>query len=68
MPPAITPHERKIIELVAEGLLNKEIADKMCLSEQTIKNTIHSIFNKCGIFGQGRVRLVRQFYDLKEKK
>jgi FixJ family two-component response regulator len=33
----LTPREREVIRLVADGLLNKQIADHLCLSEVTVK-------------------------------
>jgi FixJ family two-component response regulator len=34
---SLTSREREVISLVAEGLLNKQIADRLCLSEVTVK-------------------------------
>jgi FixJ family two-component response regulator len=33
----LTAREREVIRLVADGLLNKQIADLLCLSEVTVK-------------------------------
>ena len=41
-----TEREKQIIELIAEGLSNKEIAKKIFISEGTVKNYITSILNK----------------------
>jgi hypothetical protein len=35
----LTRREQQLIPLIAEGLTNKEIANRFCLSEQTVKNT-----------------------------
>jgi DNA-binding NarL/FixJ family response regulator len=37
------------VSLVAQGLKNKEIAEKMFISEQTVKNHLHNIFHKLGV-------------------
>ncbi len=42
----ITKKELEIIELVAEGLNNKEISEEVCLSEGTIRNYLSSIMEK----------------------
>lgn len=42
-----TKRELKIIQLVAEGYTNKEIAYKMSLSQHTIKYELTNIFEKC---------------------
>ena len=42
----ITPQEREIIEEVASGLSNKEIADKLFLSEGTVRNYLSNILRK----------------------
>ena len=42
----ITPQEREIIKEVANGLSNKEIADKLFLSEGTVRNYLSNILRK----------------------
>lgn len=42
----IQPREREIIELIAEGFNNKEIAGKLYLSEGTVRNYLSSILEK----------------------
>ncbi|MFC1965066.1 LuxR C-terminal-related transcriptional regulator [Chloroflexota bacterium] len=42
----ITPRETEILQYVAEGFLNKQIAAKLEISEQTIKNHVTSILRK----------------------
>lgn len=44
-----SPREREVIEAVAEGLSNRDIAAKLFLSEGTVKNHITSIMNKTGL-------------------
>lgn len=45
----LSPQERRVIALIAEGDTNKEIATKLELSEKTVKNYIVSIFAKLKI-------------------
>ncbi len=42
----LTPRETEILKYMAQGLLNKQIADALSISEQTIKNHITSILRK----------------------
>jgi DNA-binding NarL/FixJ family response regulator len=41
--------ERKILKLMIEGLDNKEIAARVFLAEQTVRNYIHKIYEKIGV-------------------
>ena len=41
--------ERQVVSLVSQGFRNKEIADRMFISEQTVKNHLHNIFDKLGV-------------------
>ena len=52
----MTEREREIAGLLAEGLTNRQIADKLYISEGTVKNYISSIYDKTGI--HDRVKLV----------
>jgi len=45
----LTPREREILELVAYGLDNAEIASRLNLSEKTVRNNITAIFDKVGV-------------------
>jgi len=46
---SLTEQERRILALVAEGLTNREIAQRMFLSEKTIKNYVSSLLAKLGL-------------------
>jgi DNA-binding NarL/FixJ family response regulator len=52
----MTEREREIATLLAEGLTNRQIADKLYVSEGTVKNYVSSIYDKTGI--HDRVKLV----------
>lgn len=57
----LTPRERKITELITEGLTNKEIAYQLGISEQAVKNCLVIIFDKTNL--QGRVNLTVGFLE-----
>jgi len=45
----LTEQERRILEYVAQGLTNREIAAKMFLAEKTVKNYVSSVLAKLGL-------------------
>ena len=44
----ITPRELEILKLISEGLSTREIADKLCVSESTVKTHSNRLFDKLG--------------------
>lgn len=45
----LTKREVEVLILITEGLLNKEIAQKLYISEKTVKNHVSNIFKKIGV-------------------
>jgi DNA-binding CsgD family transcriptional regulator len=45
----LTPRERQIVALVAQGLRNREIATQLGISHNTLKNHLQNIFEKLGV-------------------
>jgi two-component system response regulator DevR len=45
----LTDQERRILDLLAEGLTNREIADRMYLAEKTVKNYVSNLLSKMGM-------------------
>jgi len=45
----LTAREVEVLNLIADGLLNKEIAKKLYISEKTVKNHVSSIFRKLNV-------------------
>jgi len=46
---ALTEQERKVLDLIAEGLTNRQIADRMFLAEKTVKNYVSNLLAKLGM-------------------
>ncbi len=46
---SLSPQERRILGLIAEGKTNKEIADEVFLSDKTVKNYVSSILSKLNL-------------------
>ena len=44
-----TAQERRILELLAEGLTNRQIAERMYLAEKTVKNYVSSVLAELGL-------------------
>jgi DNA-binding NarL/FixJ family response regulator len=55
-PTALTPREIEIVRLVAQGLRNKELANRLSITEGTVKIHLHNIYDKLGV--DGRLELV----------
>jgi two-component system response regulator DevR len=45
---ALTERERKVLELIGEGLTNRQIAERLFLAEKTVKNYVTSVLAKLG--------------------
>ena len=47
--PSLTPRERELVELVRQGLRNRDIASQLGVTEGTVKVYLHAIFDKVGV-------------------
>lgn len=46
---ALSPREREVLELVAQGLANKQIARRLGITERTVKAHVGSLFRRIGV-------------------
>ncbi|HJT21313.1 MAG TPA: response regulator transcription factor [Nitrospira sp.] len=67
--PPVSPQERRVLTLVAEGMTNKEIAEEMGLSDKTVRNYLHRVYKKLHVKGRShatsvflRLRNARNIY------
>ena len=64
---ALSVREREIVTLVAQGFKNKEMAERMFISEQTVKNHLHNIFDKLGVSDRLELALYAIHHNLHEQ-
>ncbi|GAB4532087.1 MAG: response regulator transcription factor [Anaerolineales bacterium] len=63
-PPAdLTEREREILALIAQGLGNKQIAERLFLAEGTVKNYVSSILDKLGVEDRTQAALWAQKHE-----
>jgi len=60
----LSPREQDVLQLVAEGMTNKEIARRLILSEHTIKSHVTSLFNKLGVDSRAQAVAIAAQRDL----
>ena len=58
----LTEREQEIVRLVSEGLSNKDIADRLCISNITVRHHLTSIFDKLGVSNRQKL-LIRAHQD-----
>jgi DNA-binding CsgD family transcriptional regulator len=63
----VSKREQEIILLILEGKSNKEIEEKLFISQNTVKNHIYNIFQKVGVNSRSQLfSLFRKFESVKE--
>jgi DNA-binding NarL/FixJ family response regulator len=50
----LTPREREVLELMAEGLSNRAITERLVVSERAVERHVTSIFSKLGLAATGQ--------------
>ena len=45
----LTPRERSVLELIGEGLTNRQIGERLFIAEKTVKNHVSTLFRKLGL-------------------
>lgn len=63
MLPGLTAREQQILDLIAEGLTNRQISSHLSISESTVENHIHHIFVKLAI--SNRAQAVARAFQLR---
>jgi two-component system, NarL family, nitrate/nitrite response regulator NarL len=65
--PLLSEREMEVVQLVAQGFHNKEIGKKLLISEQTVKNHLHNIFDKLGVSDRLELALYAIHHRLTDK-
>ena len=55
---ALTDRERSVVALVAHGLSNRDIAERLCISETTVRHHLTSIFDKLGVSNRQKLLIL----------
>ena len=58
----LTGREREVLRLAASGLSNKELADRLAISQGTVKTHLTRIFNKLGV--RSRMELAAAYHGI----
>ena len=61
----LTPKEHEVLELIGEGLTNRQIATRLCLAEKTVKNYVSALLAKLGVESRTQAAIIatRQHRD-----
>jgi DNA-binding NarL/FixJ family response regulator len=57
-PHRLTARQREIVDAVLEGASNKEIASRLSISEQTVKNQLTTVYEKLGIHNRVQLSMI----------
>lgn len=61
----LTSREVEVLELIAEGMINKEIAKQLYISEKTVKNHVSNIFKKLNVSDRTQAAIYAFKHNLK---
>ena len=63
--PLLTRREEDVVRLVADGMKNREIAERLKVSEHSIRNYLYRIFDKLGV--SSRVELILYAFNQRDQ-
>lgn len=65
-PDGLTEREREVIRLISQGLSNKDIADRLCISSITVRHHLTNIFDKLGVSNRQKLLIRAHQYGIEE--
>lgn len=65
--PELTPREKEVLELIAQGLKNDEISDRLFISSNTVRNHINHIFSKLQVESRSKAIVLAREAGLGKK-
>lgn len=66
--PPLTEREREVLGVLGEGLTNKEIAARLFISENTVKNHVHNLLEKLGLHSRTEAALFAVRWEQREHR
>ena len=63
---SLSPQQFRVLALVAEGLLNKQIADRLDIQERTVKAHLTSIFERLGVRNRTQASVILRELELSD--
>ena len=67
LPDGLTTREGEVLRLIAEGFSNREIADRLVVSEATVKTHINNIFSKAGLRDRAQAVVYAMHHGLMDR-
>ena len=62
----LTLSEKDVVELLVQGLSNKDIADKLQIKDGTVKSHLYKVYKKLNI--KSDRELIAKFYEMKQNE
>jgi DNA-binding NarL/FixJ family response regulator len=62
----LTEQERRILDLISEGMTNRQIGERLFLAEKTVKNYVSNLLAKLGM--SRRVQAALLAYELRDQR
>jgi ATP/maltotriose-dependent transcriptional regulator MalT len=63
---ALSSRERQVLALIAEGLSNTDIADRLAISEKTVRNHASNVFDKLGVWSRAQAIVFARDHGFRE--